>query len=337
MTSLCDDREDCHLGEDEYLCNVYGTCPNYCICIMYAIFCNNGYLHGIFNENIVFTKLVNVTVTPENDNYLIWMGSEAVICIWIDSHLSDICSLTNTTSTTLQLFDTSFNNIQAIKNYCFYGLENLGFLSLSNNKLIHISFLAFSGLEKILKLDLSVNHLFQLTHNSFKHLKCTSLNLSYNNLKTINIHKSTFANIDQMLTRDYRLCCLLKSSDTLCHIKPQWPQSCNVMLNSMVSKLITTAESMLILALNLMNIILILTFSTYDKSIYILNIFFLNANDMLFGVYLLCILIADHYYGNKYVVYAAQWLQSIYCQSLGLHICFSHAQFSVFTQYNGHK
>ena len=138
-------------------------------------------------------------------------------------------------------------------------------------------------------------------------------------------------------TDDYRVCCLMDFTDTACSTKPLWPQSCKIMLTTVVAKIIIVCEFIMIFLFNLVSLFKHISNLTFDKlhlplitcgksklkkkcrnvSSFSIVILFVIINDVLFGAHLVVLFYIDLYYGNSYVVYAKEWLKSLACKILG--------------------
>ena len=310
--SICDEIMDCPLGEDEYLCELPSICPDNCNCLMYAIQCVNSSIN-VIHWNIAYAKLVN-TMSLNNP---LCLNNSVVAFIWTSSFLIDVCSSYRIISSTLQLFDASYNNISLISAYCFFNVKLVKVLLLLHNSINTPEGNAFTGLTKLVNLDISCNYLTELSYVVYQEFHCHILNIQHNNLIKIDIGIRTELRVDLVISEDYRVCCLLESTDIVCTSKPIWPESCSVMLVSIISKICVVIEFSLIIILNCISVINVIA-TPRKISSFTLNLLSLNINDILFGIYLLAIFCVDHYYGILYVISYKTWLTSVYCKGLGI-------------------
>ena len=88
-------------------------------------------------------------------------------------------------------------------------------------------------------------------------LKVIILDISQNKLQHIDTDLSNTLEVDMITTDDYRICCLMASTHTLCPSKPKWPQSCKVILDKLVAKVAIVLEFVFILLLNCLSIIFV--------------------------------------------------------------------------------
>ena len=117
--------------------------------------------------------------------------------------------------------------------------SNLKVMLLSHNRLKYLKLLS---LKKLIKLDLLQNIIWQMSYKPFKDLKLIVLNISFNKFTKIHIELNRYLIIDLLLTEDFRICCIMSSTNAICSTKPRWPQSCSVMFNTLISKIIIAFE-----------------------------------------------------------------------------------------------
>ena len=308
---------------------------------MYAISCSNSMYDSIsfHSHNMVFIKFKNITVTLGNAKLL--NSGNIIALIWSQSNFDDICFLNLTLEAagylSLQLIDASFNVIQVLKSYCLFGSKNIKILLLSNNALSVLQPHTFAGLDKLFKLDLSHNNLVELSHKILINSEIEILDIRKNSFRSIDPQISLHLKVDLIFTDDYKLCCLMVATDTICLTKPKWPESCKVMLDRMSAKIVAIFEFIMIIILNSVSIIcqtknLICRNTKYNSNvqkkkrqnvIFLINILSINTNDILFGIYLCAIFMVDLHYGTTYVVYVNQWLSHGFCKALGFISTFS--------------
>ena len=256
---ICDGTKDCFSGEDEYLCELQKKDLSNCQCLMYAISCSNSMYDSIsfHSHNMVFIKFKNITVTLGNAKLL--NSGNIIALIWSHSTFDDICFLNLTLEAagylSLQLIDASFNVIQVLKSYCLFGSKNIKILLLSNNALSVLQPHTFAGLHKLFKLDLSHNNLVELSHKILIKSEIEILDIRKNSFRSIDPQISLHLKVDLIFTDDYKLCCLMVATDTICLTKPKWPESCKVMLDRMSAKIVAIFEFIMIIILHSVSII----------------------------------------------------------------------------------
>ena len=302
---------------------------------MYSIYCSNIDLLLIatpFIKNVIFIKLINVTSNILNKGNNIQTGNSLVAIIWCSSSLNKMC-FTNFSSAFVQLVDFSYNELETMETFCFSSKSNLKVMLLNHNRL---RYLAPISLKKLIKLDLSHNRIWQMSYKPFKNLILIVLNISFNKITKIHIALNRYLIVDMLLTEDYRICCLMSSTNSICSTKPRWPQSCNVMFNTLILNVIIVFEFTSIILFNTFSFFSTffqLKFTEQSKHIsksdfsstktkkwystFSVHIMLLNLNDILFGIYLASLFFANQYYGETYVINASNWLCGMYCRFLG--------------------
>ncbi len=343
QSSICDGVVDCLSREDENLCDLPQTCSHFCQCLLYAVSCANVELERIQDVplfNFIFVQFTGVSFETKAT---LMRRNCAVVFIWRQSNLEDICAEHVSLSNLLQHLDYSHNLLTEIEDFCFQNYQRLRVLQLSKNQIYLIHPSAFATLGSLVKLDISVNEILHLNFDVFATLETNVLNISNNKLVTI-VYQSTIE-VEAVFTDDYRICCLVQSDDITCTAKATWPQSCSIILNSLSSKILVVLETLMILSLNMsciLNVVVTHVFCSETSknkekretlSPFTVLLVGLCLNDYLFGVYLLSIFSADAHFGDDYVVYTDQWLAGMFCNFLGiLSTCvLLHSFFILFT------
>ena len=141
------------------------------------------------------------------------------------------------------------------------------------------------------------------------------------NLKIVSIINITFREIDPdpfgsskinfIITKDYHICCTAPSG-TICTAFQPWFISCSDILPLKSMKSFFISFSILIIVLNFMSIILQLTISRF-KNAFSAIILFINGNDVLCGIYLGFIWIADVIFSGKFHVKESSWRAGFSC------------------------
>ena len=203
-SSLCDRIEDCSTGEYEQLCTINEKCPQNCECLLYAMKCTNTSilllkLHNIVN--FIYLKFVNVSIHNRN---MFQIKTEALLFIWRNSYLHNVCQLLKCTTGMMQYLDFGFNQIKTLEQKCFHGCIHLKILLLNNNKVIAIDSLAFHGLKKLIKLDISCNNLKKFSQEKFGYLKLHVINITHNSITHIDPDIVIGLEAKEVITDDYR-------------------------------------------------------------------------------------------------------------------------------------
>ncbi len=330
--SICDSIEDCHSGEDEHFCDLSNPCPASCSCLLYGIFCSQKFHLADTIKHFKICQLIHIVKTAFQQEVMQSLphNHNAVVLIWSQSWLTDVCGEENIIPPFTQYLSLSFNHIKIVKKDCFMSSLLVKILSVSNNEIYLIAEQAFAGLD-LTFVDLSQNPLV-ISGKGFESLRAETLKLVGYAESEIRSDIGRKMRVDIVLTDDFRLCCLVKSVDTICSTLPTWPDSCNVLLKTTSAQTVTLTEAILIAILNLaalmFNFIQITKMRNEPQNqerrkknvliSFIVTVVCVNMNDMLFGYYLIFLFATDQYYGSTYVSDRYQWLGGMPCKILGV-------------------
>ena len=314
LGNTCDGHIDCPLGDDEVLCEMKSViCPSSCVCLLYAIECKSisfetaEGLHTFHYLSIFFSNF-QLTFNLR----LIMKFKYAVVLKLPKNHISDICNVFNKLDVLMCiLLDLSFNLLRAIKNKCFSKAYYLQSLAINNNKIEYLEQYSFHALVYLKFLNLTSNPIIHM-HRFLIHdtkLKILSvMNVSLKNIKP-DLFGSIKTNI--ILTKNYHLCCTVKTG-VVCMAYQPWYISCSDMLPSSILKLFYVSISILIIVLNILSIALqINAFKT--SKMFTIVIISVNINDILCGIYLCLIWIADLSHHGSFHVKEELWRSGLLC------------------------
>ncbi len=340
LASVCDGTFDCFSGEDEYLCDLQGPCPHQCQCLLYAVYCEHDStltLPDFTNklQSMVFSKFVNITVYFQVESVDISKFPNLVYFSWTKSMLDIICFRLSSFSESLKFLDLSNNDAKKVLSNCFDHLPVLKMLLLKCNRIEDINPNAFGGLSQVFMLDLSGNKLVSLCSTFYEALEIRVFNITDNSFQEINFGQLGNLHLDVIATDDYRICCLLLESETICTASPTWPQNCNILLHDTPAEIFDIVFALVATTVNIAGIVWGIVESIKmkrtkfqmvgsvkivkkeNKSLsFVTNIIFLHTNDLIFGVYLLIIFACSKLYEKNYPVESPNWLQSPLCKFL---------------------
>ncbi len=342
FVSICDGVYDCVSGEDEYLCDLPKRCPSSCVCLLYSILCEHFVILdqlnvGLFLTKFVSAKLDNITMESEFQSLKVKTSSNLIVFCWTKSSLSNDF-LTNCAFLKRGRFlDFSENAIDSLSSQCFYKLSVLAVLLLPGNEISILDENIFSELKSLKKLDMSRNNLMHVQRTVLKLPSLIILNLSHNSFEDFDTDVADNINVHFVSIDDYRLCCLLKDSSTICAAEPQWPLNCNVLLDKLAIEVSTGTMSVLVFISNIIAIS-INTFQIVEAKkkryyfegniklvkkqtinmAFTTNLIWQNVNDILFGVYVITLFAFSRYYGQTFAVFSSAWLGSVTCKFLAV-------------------
>ena len=315
LGNTCDGYPDCPFDDDESLCELkLVECPSFCICLLYAIDCRLISDHKykvVLNFHYLFVHFSNFKINL--DNHLMVNLTYSVIINLQKNYIRDICNALSKVSYWKCIFlDLSFNLLKSIEKNCFSNTRLLKSLAISNNNIKFVRKRSFHGLSNL-------RH-FNLTNNPIIHFYNNFLMQAFN-LKLIFIRSIPFremdpdpfhgSNINFIITKDYHICCTA-SSRTVCIAYQPWFISCSDILPLKSVKLFFTSRSILIIIINSLSIVLQFKNDILRKAFSVIVIF-INTNDILYGIYLCVIWIADLLFGGEFHVKEASWRSSFFC------------------------
>ena len=193
----------------------------------------------------------------------------------------------------LKLLSIAKNYITSLHSHMFLNVDNLEFINASYNAIHNIGFRAVSVETRLKALDLRGNEMYKVTPHSFANLKNSTI-----------------------IVDKYATCCL-SNKEKCISMKPR-PQylTCKRMLRDIVLRI-----SVWVLGLSafICNIIAYCVRSRKRQAnkVQTLLISHLALSDLLMGVNMLILAIADVYYGQYFPSYAHVWRQGFVCKFAG--------------------
>ena len=309
LGDICNNINDCPMRDDEVLCTLKeATCPSGCICLTFAISCsdiNSTFLPTVFPFKIVYLhSCPNMFVL----NILVKLSSMAILSLKYDK-LNHTCKFLPSLSHTAMI-DTSHNRITRIEKDCFHTAINLVILKLNNNLLFTINLQLLEMFERLQYLDISNNFLLAVESNCYFRLFSMKILSLLNNSLTY-IPKNAFEGFQLMLliTKDYRLCCIVPSN-AVCTARIPWYLSCHTLLMHNYIKVSLYCFSLIMVSLNILSII----FQHAETSTVVGRmIISINMANLSFGLYLIMLWITDLVYDEHFVLRELTWKSGPIC------------------------
>ena len=338
-THLCDGWPHCLQRDDEWLCDM--TCPAHCLCRGYVFLC-----HGPFSAKL-YPQL----------RYLDARGSKMTLSFLKDNHymislILSHCSLSvlpDITLPNLQFLDLSSNDLHCINMSVFVGFASMKTLILAKNP-IHLLYSQTDVLQQNIlnTMDLSLTNLTifdskPLAPFAFLH----TLNLSYSPIRTVStsgfryttrltrlymkgVPVQTFpADMLTDLSRlrivtatTYKMCCkqILPHQFEMisCDAPRDEISSCEDLLQSGTYRTILWMIGCLSLLGNTFCLVVRIcvqrSTSTTGFHVFVTN---LSMADLLMGVYIAVIGVADALFRGKYLFVDYKWTHSVACMMAG--------------------
>ncbi|GFN74822.1 relaxin receptor-like protein [Plakobranchus ocellatus] len=247
----------------------------------------------------------------------------------------------------IQNIDLSHNQFKEIGRHSFLDMtHHLRILNLSHNfQLSHISQESFTGLTTLEVLDLSFTgitflrkrtfeFLINLSKLSLKGTGLTAINfifpqniqyLNFEDAKVSDISENAFSKVRslrQLLSPNYKLCCPAVLGAHIqshtCHFSESSKHSCNDLIEEPGLRVLLWLVCSATLIGNIITLVYRLT---WDKAIvckpYGLFVTNLGISDLMMGIYLVIISVADTIYKDMYVLHDFKWRHSQACWIAG--------------------
>ncbi|XP_052071161.1 G-protein coupled receptor GRL101-like [Mytilus californianus] len=344
---VCDNIRQCPHGDDEIGCDV--TCPSGCSCEGFVFICHQKEVETVFMDLSVEARKLDLSssVFP-NNNLIVPAYTYLAELNLFNCSIANIMPYSFEQLMNLLHLDLSSNKIKVLDSYTFYGLTKLVTLNLKNNLMLGlIKPYTFMSLPNVKGLELSgtrIKKLFDGTFNGLENLE--TLIITGNGLT--NVEKKGFdglvslmiidltgndvtefsldifsrlSHLTEIKTDSYIFCCLKPESvfADKCYPKMDEFSSCSDLMRNDVLRV-----CLWIIAVNALigNIGVILYRIIYEKALlfkanglFIMN---LGVSDMLMGVYLGIIAVADMFYSGNYILHDRKWRDSLVCKFAGI-------------------
>ncbi|KAL8597276.1 hypothetical protein ACOMHN_051587 [Nucella lapillus] len=337
---LCDGVFQCPQHDDEWLCNV--TCPDTCHCYGHAFICTAGFTPSHYPE-LRFADASGTGMNPEdfyNNTKLIHLSVKRCgISMLKDLNFPNLHSL-----------DLSFNNIEKLHRDQFLLLNNLISLSLAYNMFLSLDSLLYSGLKcsNVINVDISGIAIPELSEEIFKSFS----NVEYLNLSSTGLTKlspsgfqslkklrlldvrgcpmKTFSpgvfdglrKLDFVYADNYKLCCLADLPEGMdsdhCYAPPDEISSCDALLKADVFRVFLAMYAILTLLGNAGTFVYrVCVEGRGPAEGYEVLVTHLSVSDLLMGVYLAIVGVADRVYYGDYRWHDGAWKHSVACKMAG--------------------
>ena len=336
---LCDSWPHCPQRDDEWFCDV--TCPAQCLCQGHAFVCSGNFSVHQFPQlrylNAEGSGLALLDVT--NHQYIVHL-----ILRWCSLAYLSLVKVPN-----LQILDLSRNALQTVNMDIFVGLTNLRSLSLAENPLSELvrpsSFVQQTTLKAI---DLSHTKLNAFDcHNLSSFYYLQHINLSFSSLQTLTFDsfrctphlselylkgspvKNFPLNVFKLLSHlrmvsadNYKLCCkqILPAHSLLitCDAPKKDLSSCEDLLQSGLYRTFLWLVCILCLLGNVLCFVMrVCVQSGVMASGFHVFVSNLSMADLLMGIYIVIIGVADEMFRGNYLHYDEMWTQSVACKVAG--------------------
>ena len=337
--NLCDSWPHCPHRDDEWLC--YTTCPIQCLCQGHAFVCSRPFSIHQFPQLRYLNAEGSKMEMSDLDNHPHIVHLILRLCFL--TNISDVHVLN------LQALDLSWNALQTVNMDVFVGLVNLRWLSLAHNPLsLLVRSSSFAQQIALRTIDLSHTNLSALDCHSLSNFYyLQNLSLSFTTLHTL--QSDSFQCVPRLITLhlkgspvkkfpadvfkplsflrvvsadNYKLCCkqiLPVQSDLMsCDAPKDDISSCEDLLQSGLYRVFLWLVSILSL---LGNVFCLVMRVCVQRGVSVSGFHVLVSNlsmaDLLMGVYITIIGVADELFRGKYLHYGETWTHSVACKVAG--------------------
>ena len=321
LGDICDGFPDCIKGDDEYLCSLHDqTCPNKCECLTYVIRCIavNNSVDSFFTIPYFIFEFKHCTkIFSEN----LLLKANSIVFLKINhNEIENVCNGVHYNETVIM--DASYNSISILLTNCFTQSKKMKVIKLDTNKITTIQDKTFSDLPYLIFLNLANNFLMEIHSNVLININSLIiLSLTNNSLMCLSSDSFTDMSVKVILTNDYRVCCILPQN-TKCPAKPPWYKSCSNLLPNIYIKTTFYWLSLLIITGNISSLL----YLKYLKmnSAFDIIIRFVNLSDLLCGIYICILWIADIVLRGKFALEETNWISHPICfAAFGISLHFS--------------
>ena len=224
----------------------------------------------------------------------------------------------------LQVLDVSENQLTTLKPVTFENLKSLTFLSLAKNSITTLYSHVFFNLGNIEFINASYNAIQKINSNLVSNeSKLQTLDLRGNKMYKIAPHSFTSLTISTIIVDKYATCCFLNEEKCI-SMKPRTEYlTCNRMLRDVVLRISVWVLGLSAFICNVIAFCIRLRKQQTRNKVQALLISNLALSDLLMGVNMLILAIADVYYGQYFPSYADIWRQSFSCKLAGFLSIFS--------------
>ena len=344
---VCNGITQCPYGDDELACNI--TCPDTCNCEGLIITCQHNQLENLMQKVSMYSRKLDFSNSRFSDNKVVIQQFPYLAeLVLYNCNIEHVNSYSFEHLKNLILLDLSHNRFTVLYKYTFAGLRRLVTLNLTGNyfltqiepntfmslvcvknlqltgtKIETVQDFTFNGLDKLKNLNISGNALHSIENNGFHGLdNLLSIDMSHNRITDFSLEIfSSLENLLHMRSDNYILCCLKPDSVLKENCYPSMDEfsSCTDLMRFDVLRI-----SLWLIGITALigNTGVIVYRVIYDRrhirkahGFYIMN---LGFSDMIMGIYLCIIAVADIYFKGDYILHDKQWRQSVTCKIAGV-------------------
>ncbi|XP_070208096.1 G-protein coupled receptor GRL101-like [Littorina saxatilis] len=318
---VCNGVYECPNKDDERYCDL--PCPGNCTCEGFAYTCSDTFDPRAY----LGVRYLDVSETHISDIFLQDMYVIEYLRFLNLSHCQ-LRSVTMYDMPQLLILDLSYNLLNALSLLNLRDLSGLTWLDLSHNPLVPLLDLSFSAFLKLASLTnletllLTNTEVTSISNRALSPLsKLVSLDLSDNKLTTYGFEMFQGVSSLQILySDDGKLCCeyFHQHSLDMCYAPVDELSSCSDLLRSDLFRVFLWTLSVLSIAGNA-GVLVYRTIADEQSTSLPFRLLVKNlcASDLLMGVYLMMIGVADEQFRGQYVEKEREWRHSAWCTAAG--------------------
>ena len=224
----------------------------------------------------------------------------------------------------LQVLDVSENQLTTLKQVTFENLENLILLSISKNSITILHGHVFFHLDNIKFINASYNAIQKIGSKVVNNeTKLNIFDLRGNEMYKVTSHSFTSLTNSTIIVDKYPTCCFMNEQRCISLTPRTEYLTCNRMLRDVVLRISVWVLGLSAFICNVLAYCLRSRKQQAKIKVQTLLISHLALSDLLMGVNMLILAIADVYYGQYFPSYAHTWRQSFACKLAGFLSIFS--------------
>ena len=295
------------------------------------------------------TRWIDVSCNPDNFQILELHCQKLPYLYHLNLSSCDIADLNPDTFSSmieLLILDLSNNKIRYLKSHFFISIGKLETFLLNNNsELLIIETQAFLGLTSLMKLEFRQLHIERIAENAFDSLNLTYLKIYdslidviepqslfnlyaeeiyFNSTRILSLTETMFQgaiHVNLFMTDENKFCCVRPASvkEENCYPKADEFSSCDELVKETLLRPLVWIIGLFSLVSNSVSVLYRLRKRKKQlKLCYGVLVCHIAVSDLIMGIYLLIIAVADSIFRGTYVYYDEYWRNSVWCELAGV-------------------
>ena len=308
---ICDGRDDCPFKDDEEMCDLNNHCPHACTCFHYAVACVQISVSSRDLVNLPYIAYTIIFTDLEAVNFLNHIQRVYFFNV-SRNNIGSFCPFPRDLEF-LREIDMSWNSITSILSACFYNLPMLQQIYFNNNNLSQIGSKSFVHLNTICILDISNNELLKIAKDTFLNVSVIHKLILLNNpLTKISLDTFSLMPVKSIFANGYHICCMVPPH-VICTAQKPWYASCSTLFSNNALRYSYSFVSFTLVTINIA-----FGWSTIRKlrikpKYLDVNLLAIRISEIVYGMYLTVIWVADIVYSDTFVLHEAEWRSNGAC------------------------